>query len=160
MSAVADLINKLLRQRFVYFQGLDLRAEISGVGFSKIPHINSHNHTHMYSECDERSFCSMIWWAFLYSAFCLGLFFSKYTIVNQYTHFMDHPDLFLLEICHKCASIWRLSMVTQPFLPLSSLSLFVCLLSDVSMKITNMGVMKKIWLYSCAETLDLQAPLS
>lgn len=59
MSAVADLINKLLRQRSVYFQGLDLRAEISGVGFSKIPHIHSRNHTHMYSECDGRSFRSI-----------------------------------------------------------------------------------------------------
>lgn len=60
MSADADLINKLLRQHSVYFQGLDLRAEISGVGFSQIPHIHSRNHTHMYSECDKRSFCSMI----------------------------------------------------------------------------------------------------
>lgn len=60
MSAVADLINKLLRQRSVYFQGLDLRAEISGVGFSKIPHIHSRNHTHMYSECDGRSFRSIL----------------------------------------------------------------------------------------------------
>lgn len=37
MSAVADLINKLLRQHSVYFQGLDLRAKISRVGISQIP---------------------------------------------------------------------------------------------------------------------------
>lgn len=60
MSAVADLINKLLRQHSVYFQGLDLRAKISRVGISQIPHIHSRNHPHMYSECDERSFCSMV----------------------------------------------------------------------------------------------------
>lgn len=43
MSAIADLINKVLWQRTVYFQGLDLRAERSGVGYS-LPHIHSRRH--------------------------------------------------------------------------------------------------------------------
>lgn len=44
MSAIADLINKVLWQCTVYFQGLDLRAESSGVGYS-LPHIHSRRHT-------------------------------------------------------------------------------------------------------------------
>lgn len=104
MSAVADLINKLLRQRSVYFQGLDLRAEISGVGFSKIPHIHSRNHTHMYSECDGRSFRS-IFDEPSYILLFLGLFFRKTTSADKYTYVTDHADLFLLEICRKSAFI-------------------------------------------------------
>lgn len=56
MSAIADLINKVLWQCTVYFQGLDLRAESSGVGYS-LPHIHSRRHantTILYSTCAYR----------------------------------------------------------------------------------------------------------
>lgn len=62
VSAIADLINKVLWQRTVYFQRLDLRAESSGVG-CRLPHIHSRKRTHTHAICvcsDERSRCQMI----------------------------------------------------------------------------------------------------
>lgn len=49
MSAIADLINKVLWKCTVYIQGLDLRAESTGVGYSLIqfiPHTLTQTRTH------------------------------------------------------------------------------------------------------------------
>lgn len=77
MSAIADLINKVLWQCTVYFQGLDLRAESSGVGYS-LPHIHSRRHTNMHVWWEVMllndkagfilyfSFCDQIPWKYQY----------------------------------------------------------------------------------------------
>lgn len=49
MSAIADLINKVLWQHTVYFQRLDLRAESYRGGMQFIPHIHSGRHTHTHT---------------------------------------------------------------------------------------------------------------
>lgn len=119
MSAVADLINKLLRQRCVYFQGLDLRAKISGVGFSQIPHIHSRNHTHMYSECDARSLCSMIWWALLDCVlFGIFVFFLSKKTKQRWQIDICHGSswLFTGNISQMCF-IWGPSLVWRSLLP-------------------------------------------
>lgn len=154
MSAVADLINKLLRQRSVYIQGLDLRAKISGVGFSQIPHIHSRNHTHMYSECDERSFCSMTWWAPMYSVL-FGIFSFLLSIqsikipnkTDKPTNF--HMSQFILTCYWKnvtnvlwfedwpwCDAVFFCTLITVSFL--------LSFLFDVSMKTTNRRIVKNL----------------
>lgn len=46
MCAIADLINKVLWQCTVYFEGFDLRAEAQGWD-TVYPHIGSHRHTNI-----------------------------------------------------------------------------------------------------------------
>lgn len=144
MSAVADLINKLLRQRSVYFQGLDLRAEISGVGFSKIPHIHSRNHTHMYSECDGRSFRSIFDEPSYILLFLVSFSVKPPAPTNIHMsrimltcfYWKNVTNLLLFEDWASCAAAFFHTVITVFVL----LSFFF----DVSMEITNMRILKRI----------------